>query len=89
MTKLDQRLNRLETRINNNWDQMDEAARIKARSTMKALRQKRIELAESFGSWKTSSASAWEHMKEGFSEAYQDLQKSWNKAKTEFSSNNE
>ncbi|WP_036300079.1 sll1863 family stress response protein [Methylomarinum vadi] len=86
MIQLDHRMDRLETRIDNKWDEMDETARKKARSTMRALRQQRIELAESFGSLKNSSASAWDHMKEGFSKAYQKLNDAWSKAKTEFDS---
>ncbi len=86
LVQTDHRLDQLETRIDNEWDEMDKAAREKARSTMRSLRKQRIELAESFGSWKNSSANAWEHMKEGFSEAYQKLNDAWDKAKTEFDS---
>ncbi|MGY6275469.1 sll1863 family stress response protein [Methylomonas sp. MgM2] len=86
LMQLDQRLDQLETRIDDKWDEMDGTARKKARSTMRALHKQRIELAERFGSWKNSSASAWDHMKEGFAKAYQNLNDAWNKAKTEFDS---
>lgn len=86
LIRLDQRLDRLETRIDDKWDEMDKTARKKARSTLRALRKQRIELAESFGSWKNSSASAWDHMKEGFAKAYQKLDDAWSRAKTEFDS---
>jgi chromosome segregation ATPase len=80
---LDNRMDTLETRIDNNWDQMDKAAREKARATLKVLRKQRIQLAEWYGGWKESSASAWEQMKDGFSDAYHALNDAWERAQME------
>lgn len=73
LKKLDRRIDELETQVDNNWDNMTQAARQKARANLKALRQQRNELAEWYGSFKTSSA-----------DAYQVLSDSWEKAKSEY-----
>ncbi len=85
LAKLDQRIDVLETRIDKNWDKMDQAARENARASLKELRRQRTIVAEWYGSLKSSSAGAWEHMKEGFSDAYKSLQEAWIKSQKEFS----
>lgn len=84
LKKLDVRIDELETRVDNNWDKMTQAARQKARDNLKALRQQRNELAEWYGSLKISSVDAWEQMKKGFTDAYQSMSDSWEKAKSEY-----
>ncbi len=84
LDNLDNRIDALETRIDNNWDKMDKAAREKARTTLRALRKQRTRVAEGYGSLKSSSADAWEHMKKGFSDAYQKLYDAWEKTEKEF-----
>jgi chromosome segregation ATPase len=81
---LDSRIDALETSIDSNWDRMDKAAREKARTNLKALRKQRTELAEWYGSLKSSSADAWEQVKKGFSDAYTALSDAWEKAVNEF-----
>lgn len=85
---LDDRIDKLENRVDNNWDKMTDAARQKARANLRALRQQRNELAEWYGGFKNSSASAWEHMKKGFSDAYQAMIDAWEKATAEYESDN-
>ena len=63
---------------------MTQAARQKVRANLKALRQQRKELAEWYGSFKNSSADAWEQMKKGFSDAYQTMSDSLEKAKSKY-----
>lgn len=84
LDSLDQQIDVLEMRIDNNWEQMNKAAREQARSSLKALRKQRIQVAEWYGSLKSSSADAWEHTKQGFSEAYNALYESWKKSQKEF-----
>ena len=84
LKKLDARIDELENRVDNNWDKMRAASRQKARANLKALRQQRNELAEWYGGFKNSSASAWEQMKTGFSGAYQKMGDAWEKAWSEF-----
>ena len=81
---LDRRIEMLEQDIAQNWDKMDGATREKSRASLKALRQQRTEVAEYYGSLKTSSAAAWGHMKQGFSSAYRALHDAWEKAEEEF-----
>jgi predicted RNase H-like nuclease (RuvC/YqgF family) len=84
LEKLDKRIDALEKDIDRNWDEMDASAREQARESLKALRRQRIKLAEWYGSLKTSSMEAWEHMKKGFSEAYKALYDAWQKSEKEF-----
>ena len=83
---LDQRIDVLERRIDDNWDKMDKAARRHARDSMDALRKRRTQVAEWYGSLKNSSVDAWGHMKKGFSDAYKSLYDAWEKSEKEFGS---
>ncbi|MFO7830352.1 MAG: hypothetical protein R6V18_00050, partial [Desulfuromonadaceae bacterium] len=62
LQQLDKRIDALESRVDKNWDNMTQSARQEARANLKSLRQQRNELAEWYGSFKTSSAGAWEEM---------------------------
>ena len=86
LDNLDQRIDALEIRIDNNWDKMDKAARERARASLKALRDQRTQVAEWYGSLKNSSVSAWAHMKKGFSDSYEALHDAWEKSEKEFGS---
>lgn len=86
LDKLDKRIDALESRIDKNWNTMTQKAREEARANMKALRKQRTQVAEWYGSMKNSSASAWEHMKKGFSDAYEKLEEAWEKSEKEFES---
>ena len=81
---LDRHIDELETDIADSWDEMNQAAREKTRKNLKTLRKKRNQVAEKYGSLKASSTSAWEEMKQGFSEAYEALSDSWAKSVDEF-----
>lgn len=83
-THNDKRIDSLEARIDNNWDNMNKAAREKAHANLKALRKQRIKVAEWYGSLKSGSADVWEHMKKGFSDAYQALYDAWEKSEQAF-----
>ncbi|MFO7784686.1 MAG: hypothetical protein ACQET7_15830 [Thermodesulfobacteriota bacterium] len=84
LNNLDEHIDALEKRVDDNWDKMNKAAREKARANLKALRKQRNEAAEWYGSLKTSSAGAWEHVKKGFSDAYKALGDAWEKSAKEF-----
>jgi len=81
---VDNRIDALEARVDNQWDKMTAPARETARANLKALRKQRNQMAEWYGSLKASSDSAWDHVKQGVSKAYQDLSKAWEKAEQEF-----
>ena len=85
---LDTRIDELETKIADDWDKMGSAAREKTRESLKTLRKKRNDAAEKYGSLKASSTSAWEEMKQGFSDAYEDLSDAWAQSVNAFDKNN-
>jgi len=87
LKRLDNRIDSLETRIDNNWEQMSAAARQNTRRSIKALRKQRVEVAEWYGGLKSSSGGAWDHMKKGLAEAYLDLSEAWKQAEQEFDAN--
>ena len=84
LVKLDKRIDEQEARIDREWDKMNKSAREKARAKLKELHKKRVKVAEWYGSLRTSSIKAWEHMKKGFSDAYKDLYDAWEKSEKEF-----
>lgn len=84
LNKLDKRIDELEARTDKNWDKMKEATRKEARENLRVLRKQRNQVAEWYGSMKTSSADAWDHMKKGFSDAYKVLEDAWEKSEKEF-----
>ncbi len=81
---LDARIGRLERKLDNEWDRMDQAARKKTRATLNALRRERNEAAEWYGGLKHSSAESWEQVKAGFVKSYEVLKESFTKARKEF-----
>ncbi|WP_166268946.1 hypothetical protein [Marinobacter caseinilyticus] len=80
LDRLDARIDKLEKSVDKSWDDMNDAAREEARANLKALREQRTKVAEWYGSLKASSVEAWDAMKAGFSDAYQDLSKAWQRA---------
>src|SRR3981081_1707723 len=51
----DRRINRMERKLDGEWERMDQAARKRARATLDALRRERNEAAEGYGGLKPSS----------------------------------
>jgi len=86
LDNLDRRIEGLEADMLEQWDDMDQAARAKTRASLQALRQQRTLVAEWFGGLQSSSASAWSHIKQGFSAAYEDLQGAWESSEREIKS---
>ncbi|MCJ7764582.1 MAG: hypothetical protein MUP09_01405 [Thiovulaceae bacterium] len=84
LDSLDKRIDALEKDVDKSWDKMDKATREKARASLKELRKQRTQAAEQYGSLKNSTGDAWEHVKKGFSDSYQDLTNAWEKSEKEF-----
>lgn len=84
LADMDARMERMENRLSEQWSRMNESARVKARATMKSLRQKRTETAEWYGGMKQSSAAAWKNVKKGFSRSYEDLKNAFREAEREY-----
>ena len=81
---LDERIDRMESELNEKWDRMNQSARKNATATLKALRKQRNEVAEWSGGLKHSSSNAWEDVKTGFLNSYRELRGAFEKAKGEF-----
>lgn len=81
---LDHRLEALEQSIEDNWDEMSEAARERSRQAMRELRRQRVVLAEKFGNLQSATESAWEQMRKGFLDAFSVLNDAWEKSIEEF-----
>lgn len=84
LDSLDARVDRLEARIRDHWSTMSDAARKEAQAKLNELRARRAEAADGYQRLEHSSAAAWEHVKEGFAESYEALQKAWREAAGEF-----
>jgi BMFP domain-containing protein YqiC len=84
LAHLDARIDRMESRLNKRWDQMNQSSRKKAIATLRALRKQRNEVAEWYGGLKHSSGNAWEDVKKGFLKSYQELQDALDRARSQF-----
>jgi chromosome segregation ATPase len=81
---LDARIDRLESHLNEKWDQMDQAARRKASESLAALRKQRNETAEWYGGLKHSSSKAWKDVKKGFLNSFHSLRDTFDKVRSDF-----
>ena len=86
LDNLDRRIEALETRLLEQWEEMDEATRARARESLQALREQRTRVAEWYGSLKSGSATAWGHIKQGFSNAYRAMNEAWEKSEEDLGS---
>lgn len=84
LDKIDTQVDRLQERLDSKTAQMDQAARKKARATLRALRKQRNEVAKWYGSMQHGSSEAWQDIKAGFLKSYKVLQESFDKAQKEF-----
>ena len=80
----DRRIDRMERKLDSEWERMDQGARKRARATLDALRRERNEAAEWYGGLKHSSAESWEQVKTGFVKSYEVLKESFAKARKGF-----
>ena len=81
---LDARIDRMQSQLNEKWDQMDKFARQEAMDSLTMLRKQRNDIAEWYGGLKHSSGKAWEDVKQGFLKSYQVLRDTFDKVKGEF-----
>ena len=79
LDNLDRRIEAMEQEMAQNWNEMDQATREKLQASLQALREQRILVAEYYGSLKSGSAAAWDHIKQGFTGAYRALHDAWEK----------
>ena len=83
---LDGRIDRMQSRVEKKWNEMDQSSREQVGNILKALREKRNKLSEWYGGLQHSSAGAWNHVKEGFVEGYDSVARAFEKTEEEFSS---
>ena len=83
------RIDKLESRIHQEWDQMDRGAWQQVSTDLEALRKERNKVAEWYGGLKHRSSQAWEDAKTGFLKSVQDLSIAFSKAYREFSPSND
>ncbi len=81
---LDGRIDRMQSQLNEKWDQMDKLARQKATDSLTTLSKQRNDSAEWYGGLKHSSSNAWEDVKKGFLKSYQALRDTFDKVQSEF-----
>ncbi len=81
---MDDRIEALETRAEDEWKDLGKDARSARQEAMKTLRQQRAELSEWYGGMKHSSTEAWEDVKSGFVDGYGELEQSFAEAAKEF-----
>ena len=87
LDSMDSRIDHMQSLVENKWDEMNQASRKKLNESLTALRKKRNELSEWYGGLKHSSASAWDHVKDGFVNGYESLADAFDQAEKEFDSN--
>ncbi len=83
---MDNRIDRLEVRTQNEWDQLSQAARQQRMVAMRALRDQRDDVAQWYGGIRHGSAGAWDEVKQGFVDAYGTLSRSFGDAVAQFDS---
>lgn len=88
LATIDERIDRLERRSEDQWSQLSQDARQQRETTLRALRREREDLSEWYGGMKHSSTDAWETVKQGFVKAYDTLSNSFSRASDEFDSEN-
>lgn len=81
LERLDARISELQDRLDNDWEDMSRTARKQTRETLDRLRRQREEVAEWYGGMRHSSAKAWEDVKQGFAESYANLVEAFEKAR--------
>lgn len=77
---LDRKIDALDARIEEEWDEMSADARETSKESMAKLREQRAEVAEWFENLKSSSDDTWEDVKDEVSNAYEDLSDSFSEA---------
>ena len=87
LNRLDAEIARREQALRENWAEMTEAARETAQARVQDLREARNRLGERFGALEAGTSSAWNELKEGFSDAWSTFSDAWTAADEGASSN--
>lgn len=77
LANIDAAIERQEQALRENWAEMSEAARETSREQLQNMREARNELGERFGALQSGTQSAWDELKEGFSESWAAFRNAW------------
>lgn len=81
---LDRQMETLQRQMDEGWDRMSEVAQARSRASMADLRQRRNALAEWLGGMRHGSGAAWNEIRSGFVNSYEELAEAMRKARAEF-----
>lgn len=87
LRNIDEGISELNSRILNEWGQMNDTAKATAEAAMDDLRQRRLAVAEKLGALEQSSSDSWSDIRAGFYTAFDDLRMTWEKVQQEFDPN--
>lgn len=76
LTRLDERIDVLEEKIQKKWNTMDDKTQKEARQSLDMLREKRASMANWIAEMKASGSKTWDNMKNGISDAFHAFQNS-------------
>lgn len=77
LSALDKRIDTLQQELDQNWDDMSDTARERSRKSLESLREQRERVQNWYEELQSTSSSAWERTKQGFSNAYEALSDQW------------
>lgn len=77
LDRVDAEIERREEAMREGWAEMSEEARETARARLRDLREARNRLGERYGALESGTSSAWEELKEGFSDAWTAFSEAW------------
>ncbi len=80
LTRIDAQVERREQALREDWATMSDSARETARARLRDLREARNTLGERYGAAQAGTSSAWEELKDGFSNAWEAFSEEWTKA---------
>jgi len=80
LASLDARIETLESRLQEEWNETDKLARAEAKTALAALRRERARVMEWYERMQVSADFTWESMKEGFNDAFSQLFDAWQDA---------
>jgi len=80
LASLDARIETLENRLLEEWNETDKLARAEAKTALASLRRERARVMEWYERMQVSADFTWESMKEGFNDAFSQLSDAWQDA---------
>lgn len=73
INRLETRIQRLRTGLNEQWDELDKAAREQQQAAIDELARRRDQLKDTYKQLQSNSGSAWQELKGGFVRSYREL----------------